>query len=54
MSSKKKLDDAGTEPTVKPYMAWIMEHDLISSCVLTAFLGLFIGGLSAVLEWLLV
>ena len=53
MSSKKKLD-AGTEPTVKPYMAWIMKHDLISSCVLTALLGLSIGGVSVVLEWLLV
>ena len=38
------------EPAVKPWFAWMMRHELLSSCGVTVVLGLAIGGVCTVLE----
>ena len=42
------------EKNVHPIGAWVLRHELISSCCFTLALGLVIGGVTAVLERLLV
>ena len=41
------------ERSAKPYVAWMLRHELLSSCGLTLVLGLVFGGVTTVLEWML-
>jgi len=52
MSEKKSVQHEKAE--MKPYMAWILRHELLSSCGLTLVTGLTIGGIAAFLDRLLV
>jgi len=52
MFGNRKREYTGTV-TGKPWLDWMLRHELLSSCGLTVALGLMIGGVAVLLEQIL-
>ena len=48
--AEKRKGKQTEERAVKPWFAWMLRHELLSSCGLTLALGVAIGGVCTLLE----
>lgn len=47
----ERMDIMKNEKVIIQAKAWILRHEIISSCIFALILGLVIGGAASVLDW---